>query len=109
VRVEHAFAALKGQFQSLCELCLRIRNEKDIKAAVYWVICCIILHNMIIRFEEEMGGIVEPSSEWAMREGEGMDDDDAVAVAEAVGTPGQQFRMKLLDQLFQFLGWERTY
>jgi len=56
-----------------------------------------------------MGGIVEPSSEWAMREGEGMDDDDAVAVAEAVGTPGQQFRMKLLDQLFQFLGREHTY
>jgi len=51
-----------------------------------------------------MGSIVEPSSEWAMREGEGMDDDDAVAVVEAVGTPGQQFWMKLLDQLFQFLG-----
>ena len=36
---------------------MRIRNEKDIKAAVYWVICCIILHNMIIRLEEEMGGV----------------------------------------------------
>ncbi|KIO15074.1 hypothetical protein M404DRAFT_95645, partial [Pisolithus tinctorius Marx 270] len=54
VRVEHAFAALKGRFQSLHELRLKIRNERDVKVTVYWVMCCIILHNMVIRFEEEM-------------------------------------------------------
>ncbi|KIN99226.1 hypothetical protein M404DRAFT_114857, partial [Pisolithus tinctorius Marx 270] len=62
VHVEHAFAALKGRFQSLHELHLKIWNERDVKVAVYWVMCCIILHNMVIHFEEEMVGIVEPSS-----------------------------------------------
>ncbi|KIN94666.1 hypothetical protein M404DRAFT_167731, partial [Pisolithus tinctorius Marx 270] len=88
-------------FQSLRELCLKIRNERDVKVAVYWVMCCIILHNMVIRFEEEMVGIVEPSSQWAMEEGLGQQDSDMVMVGEPVGTPGQRFRMRLLDGLFQ--------
>ncbi|KIN98359.1 hypothetical protein M404DRAFT_49165, partial [Pisolithus tinctorius Marx 270] len=65
IHIEHTFAALKGQFQSLHELCLKIQNERDVKVAVYWVMCCIILHNMVICCEEEMVGIIEPSSQWA--------------------------------------------
>ncbi|KAG2754069.1 hypothetical protein P692DRAFT_201704896, partial [Suillus brevipes Sb2] len=47
----HAFAALKGQFQSLQELCLNIHTERELLIAVHWIMCCIILHNMIIRFK----------------------------------------------------------
>ncbi|KIM56459.1 hypothetical protein SCLCIDRAFT_52193, partial [Scleroderma citrinum Foug A] len=65
VHVEHAFATLKGGFQSLRELRVKIQTEKDIKVAVYWIMSCIILHNMIICFEEEMGNRVEPTTEWA--------------------------------------------
>ncbi|KIK74655.1 hypothetical protein PAXRUDRAFT_157970, partial [Paxillus rubicundulus Ve08.2h10] len=52
VHVEHAFAALKGCFQSLQELCHPIQNEKELQYVIHWADCCLILHNMIIQFEE---------------------------------------------------------
>jgi len=61
---------------------------------------------MIIRFEEEMN--VKSSSEWAMDEGKGQEDDDTDVIEEPMGTPGQQFRMELLGELLQFLGREHT-
>ncbi|KIM59687.1 hypothetical protein SCLCIDRAFT_75451, partial [Scleroderma citrinum Foug A] len=51
VRVEHAFVALKGRFQSLRELRLKMNNNHDLHIAVYWVTCCMILHNMVVHFE----------------------------------------------------------
>ncbi|KIJ18254.1 hypothetical protein PAXINDRAFT_72090, partial [Paxillus involutus ATCC 200175] len=63
VQVEHVFAALKGCFQSLYELHLQVRTKKDIQSAVHWVQFCIVLHNMIISFERELG--IESSIAWA--------------------------------------------
>ena len=103
MRVEHAFAALKGRFQSLHELHVKIQTEKDIKVAIYWIMLCIILHNMIIHFEEEMGNRIEPTTEWALEEGRNLQDDDTAVIAEAEGTPGQQFQMKLSAELLQHL------
>ncbi|KIK33474.1 hypothetical protein CY34DRAFT_65021, partial [Suillus luteus UH-Slu-Lm8-n1] len=53
VQVEHTFAALKGRFQSLRELRHPMQNDNDLQYTSYWVMCCIILHNMVIRFEEQ--------------------------------------------------------
>jgi hypothetical protein len=61
VQVEHAFAVLK-RFQSLHELQLVMRTHEQMKVTMHWVQCCIILHNMIIRFEEELG--VEKTTGW---------------------------------------------
>ncbi|KIN97845.1 hypothetical protein M404DRAFT_90624, partial [Pisolithus tinctorius Marx 270] len=61
--VEHAFATLKGCFQCLHEVHLKIWMEKDMKVMIYWVLCCIILHNMIIQFEE-MDNTIEHSTDW---------------------------------------------
>ncbi|KAF8551933.1 hypothetical protein OG21DRAFT_1417053, partial [Imleria badia] len=58
---KHAFAALKGQFQSLHELRL------NMKIAMHWIQCCMIIHNMIIDFEDALG--VERTMGWARREG----------------------------------------
>lgn len=108
MRVKHAFAALKGRFQSLHELRMKIQTKKDVKVAVYWVMSCIILHNMIIRFEEEMGDRIESTTEWAVEEGRNLQDGDADVVADAVGTAGQQFRMKLSAELLQHLRNQHT-
>ncbi|KIJ10706.1 hypothetical protein PAXINDRAFT_85636, partial [Paxillus involutus ATCC 200175] len=55
VRSEHFYGSLKGCFQSLCELCFQIQNENDLEYANAWVRSCLILHNMIVKFEEELG------------------------------------------------------
>ena len=66
VCVEHAFVALKGRFQSLHELHLHLWSHNDLEYVVHWIQCCIILHNMIIHFEETLGK--ELSSNWAREE-----------------------------------------
>ncbi|KAG2742978.1 hypothetical protein P692DRAFT_20642052, partial [Suillus brevipes Sb2] len=52
VWVEHAFAALKDRFQSLRELRHPLQHDKHLAYISYWVQCCLILHNMVIHFEE---------------------------------------------------------
>jgi hypothetical protein len=42
---------LKGRFQALCELQIQITSPKHHKWAIAFVQCCIILHNLILRFE----------------------------------------------------------
>ncbi|KAF8837028.1 hypothetical protein BDN67DRAFT_991915 [Paxillus ammoniavirescens] len=69
VHVEHAFAALNGRFQSLCELQLQMRTKKDIHIVLYWIMCCMVLHNMILCFEERQAGAVELTMKWAIVEG----------------------------------------
>ncbi|KIK77560.1 hypothetical protein PAXRUDRAFT_41818, partial [Paxillus rubicundulus Ve08.2h10] len=51
VHVEHAFAALKGCFQSLQELRHPVQNKQDLQYLICWVNSCLILHNMVICFE----------------------------------------------------------
>jgi hypothetical protein len=101
--VEHAFAALKGWFQLLHELRLQMNSLKDIQISVYWVQACIILHNMIICFEE-----IHDSSmtTWAIQEGGGDigNGRDDVVVQVTQGMPGQCFRVELAEQLFTELG-----
>ncbi|KIJ20708.1 hypothetical protein PAXINDRAFT_66806, partial [Paxillus involutus ATCC 200175] len=55
VRSEHFYGSLKGRFQSLRELCFQIQNEDDLEYANAWMRSCLILHNMIVKFEEELG------------------------------------------------------
>ena len=102
MRVEHAFAALKGHFQSLRELRLRIRTNNDLHVTSYWITCCIILHNMVIHFEERRkdeleGGMMawarREAAEWWERE------DDHPVIPEIAGGEGQRFQDFLMQNL----------
>jgi hypothetical protein len=66
VCVEHVFAALKGHFQSLIELRHPIQDQRDLQTTLHWVRCCLILHNMIICFEENHN---KSTLVWAICEG----------------------------------------
>ncbi|KAJ8579819.1 hypothetical protein M405DRAFT_717601, partial [Rhizopogon salebrosus TDB-379] len=68
VHVEHAFAALKGRFQSLRELRHPVNTQRQHEMALAWIQCCIILHNMIIRFEGIHGASAN-TMDWAIEEG----------------------------------------
>jgi hypothetical protein len=106
VRVEHVFAALKGRFQSLRELRHNIQKRKDFQITMHWIQCCIILHNMIIRFEANHS---KDSQTWAYQEGiafiapeiEEQEGDDVVGDRSYAGTQGQACRARLMDQLFE--------
>ena len=45
---------MKGQFQSLKELRVRIRNAKDLTFATAWINACIVLHTFCIDQELEI-------------------------------------------------------
>ncbi|KAG2155371.1 uncharacterized protein EDB93DRAFT_1047827, partial [Suillus bovinus] len=70
-----------------------------------WVRCCLILHNMIIKFEEKCN---KSTIRWAIQEGhhtlreeyEGPDGDEVVGDRSYEGTPSQAYRARLMDQLF---------
>lgn len=101
--IEHAFAALKGHFQSLRELRTHVQKTQDIKYAVHWVQRCLILHNMVIRFEEALG--TSSTMPWAQQECNNLDKGgENIVVHVPVGSPGQLFRADLMGKLFEALG-----
>jgi hypothetical protein len=57
IHAEHAIGCLKGQFQSLRELHIQISSHKLHKWAILWVRCCIILHNLIIQFKDNISDL----------------------------------------------------
>lgn len=53
IRSEHAIGFLKGRFQSLKGLRVRIGNEANHKFAGYWVAACINIHAFALQCEAE--------------------------------------------------------
>ncbi|KIK79248.1 hypothetical protein PAXRUDRAFT_84373, partial [Paxillus rubicundulus Ve08.2h10] len=53
IRSEHAIGFLKGRFQSLKGLLVRIVDEKSHKFATYWVAACIGLHAFAVHCENK--------------------------------------------------------
>jgi len=113
VQSEHAIGILKGRFQSLKELRIQISSHQKHEYAKLWIICCLILHNLIIRFEEENGGT--NLDEWlddgrqanpggGDSEGDRVDNgDDDNDHFQGNLSPGQLFCEKVMDSLFTHL------
>ncbi|KIK22273.1 hypothetical protein PISMIDRAFT_102807 [Pisolithus microcarpus 441] len=90
IRVEHAFSVLKGQFQSLHKLQLKVAKDKDLHVTIHWIMCCMILHNMIIQFESNQSDDLDRSMNWAIREAKGWDQGVHDEIGEeGVGMHGQ--------------------
>jgi hypothetical protein len=53
IHSEHAIGFLKGQFQSLKGLCIRIKNRKSHQYTTYWIAACIGLHTFAMQWEAE--------------------------------------------------------
>jgi hypothetical protein len=50
---QHAIGFLKGQFHSLKNLRLDIKDDKTHKIATYWVAACISIHSFAMQCEAE--------------------------------------------------------
>lgn len=53
IRSEHAIGFLKGRFQSLKGLRIRIKNRKSHQYATYWIAACIGLHAFAMQCKAE--------------------------------------------------------
>jgi hypothetical protein len=101
---------LKGTFQSLKEIRIQLINTKRHKVIIMWARVCIILHNLIIRiegdnFDEQWREcLVRTGLDYEHGAGGNTDEEepeDALEQAQRrLATPGQRFRLKLMDDLF---------
>lgn len=100
---------LKGTFQSLKEIHIQLIDARHHMIIIMWAHICIVLHNLIIRiegdnFDEEWrDGLVQIGLD--RERGADLDEgdehgDDLEQAHRRLETPGQQFRCKLMDDLF---------
>ena len=70
--VEHVMGILKGRWGSLRGLRVKIKEKEDTKKANNWIICCLILHNIVTGFND--GWVDEFVDESDMSENEEIDE-----------------------------------
>lgn len=109
IRVEHTMGLLKGTFQSLKEIRIQLIDTRRHMIVVMWARVCIVLHNLIIRIEEDnfdavwREGLIrnglgrDPGSEDTDEEDE---EDEVYRARRRLMTPGEKFRIKLMNDLF---------
>ena len=75
--------------------------SKDLEYAMNWVLCCIILHNMIIQFAEQRYGPRstqrQASEAWERAE----DDLEGTGIDINDGRPGHTFHLRLMEKLLE--------
>ena len=120
---------MKGRFQSLKELRIQISSELRHEYAKFWVICCIIIHNLVIDIE---GTVSERWSEDGMdfrfagvqghdledggncgRDGEEEEEEEEEDVDETgngtlLNVEPEQFHLDLMEQLFRTWPFRRN-
>jgi hypothetical protein len=106
--VEHTIGLLEGTFQLLKEIQIQLINTKRHMIIIMWARVCIMLHNLIIRikgdnFDEGWRECLVRTG-LANKRGDAEEEEDAEDVLERaqwrLETPGQHFRYKVMDNLF---------
>jgi hypothetical protein len=100
---------LKGTFQSLKEICIQLVDARRHMIIIMWARVCIVLHNLIIRIKGDnfdevwRDGLVRRGLDRELAGDSGEEDDAGDELEHAqrrLETPGQRFRLKLMDDLF---------
>src|SRR6267154_5469796 len=102
---------LKGTFQSLKEIQIQLVNTKRHMIIIMWACVCIVLHNLIIHIEGDNSdekwrdGLVRTGPDQHGADGGDIDEKDVLGDAleqaqRRLETPGQRFRLKVMDALF---------
>jgi len=111
IRVEHTIGLLKGTFQSLKEIRIQLTDTRRHMIIIMWARVCIILHNLIIRIEGDnfdetwRDGLVRSGLDGELDDFYDADEEDEPGSAlerarRRHETPGQRFRLKLMNDLF---------
>ncbi len=103
---------LKGCFASLHGLQQQIKNQHDHQLITFWILACLVLHNLIIEIEHGIDDS-DPFYIEILQEGkESLTDLDlALGGSEGIGgidmhasTPGQRKHATLCHALLHYLG-----
>ena len=107
--IEHMVGMLKGTFQSLKEIWIQLINTKCHMIIIMWACVCIMLHNLIIcikgdNFDEKWReSLVRTGRDLECTNNNSGEDNEAEDALERVQwqieTPGQCFRLQLMDDL----------
>ena len=69
------YGILKGRFASLHEMRSQIRNRHEMKAAIKWIISCVVLHNLLADLKDRWNKLYkEEEPELAPPVGQDYDD-----------------------------------
>lgn len=109
--MEHTIGLLKGTFQSLKEIRIQLVNTKRHMIIIMWARVCIVLHNLIIRIEGDnfdegwreclvRRGLANERGDAEEEEEEEDAEDELERAQRRLETPGQRFRRKVMDNLF---------
>ena len=108
--VEHTMGLLKGTFQSLKEIRIQLTNTRCHMIIIMWAHVCIVLHNLIIcikgdNFDKKWrDGLVQMGlnhEHGAFLDADEVEpEDDLERAQQRLETPGQCFRLKVMNNLF---------
>jgi len=88
IMVEHVMGILKGRWGSLRGLRLKIKEKEDTEKVNKWIVCCIILHNIVTGFNDN----------WSDEVIEG---DEEYTEEEELNENGNEFRERIRESLFE--------
>jgi hypothetical protein len=104
---------LKGTFQSLKEIRIQLIDTKRHMVIIMWARVCIVLHNLIIRIEGDNFDkswrecLVRTGLDHERAIGDADEEDEPGDTLEEarrrLETPGQRFRLKVMDDLLTSL------
>jgi hypothetical protein len=95
VLIEHVNGMLKGRFSSLKLLSTQIKERKDFEACNDWILVCLILHNLMIDFNED---------EWEYEEEtqEAINEYEANLITLQNNATGKKLREKIQENLVRW-------
>ena len=103
--VEHCIGLLKGRFQSLKELRIRVLKKEDLVKCCEHIISCIVLHNMLIRNGSDGRCFEEYAND---------QEDDSIRSSEQIisyssSKEGENVRTYIKELCLEHLGlWSKT-
>jgi hypothetical protein len=97
VVIEHVNGILKGRFSSLRGLRVQINKVDDIKNFNEWILVCLVLHNMLMRFRDD----------WEEEAEDDERDEDMHAPNVTEATPANHLRLTVQQTLLTWFQQKR--
>jgi hypothetical protein len=91
--IEHVNGILKGRFSSLKGIRIQVKTATDFQRINEWITVCLILHNILLRFNDS----------WEEEDEEDAEDEEVhLPAAGAEPTPSQQLRQQVQTRLLEW-------